>query len=188
MRLTRWTTDRMFVSYSQYYLQGMEFLDVYGDSDTVERIFAGNSLAAGGPEHLTVRAGTHTGWISLTTEQRVDAPPTVDEGWETVVEVSVFSSSGMLRLFQWGGEVVDEAGNFATAGPGWYRVRAHTRGRDSGDADGAEEHLLISWPAPPQADVVHRADDTFARSHYDPQRPAGLPVDPDDPASFLDLK
>lgn len=65
----------MFVSYCQYYLQGDDFLTVYNDADTVGRIFEGNSLAAAGPEHLTVFAGTHTGWIRLTTEQCAEEPP-----------------------------------------------------------------------------------------------------------------
>ncbi|WP_405922569.1 hypothetical protein [Streptomyces sp. NBC_00035] len=43
MRYTTWTSDRMFVSYRQYYLQGDDFLSEYDDTDTVGRIFAGNS-------------------------------------------------------------------------------------------------------------------------------------------------
>jgi hypothetical protein len=126
MRYTTWTSDRMFVSYKQYYLQGDEFLSEYDDADTVTRIFEGNSLAAGGPEHLTVLAGTHTGWIRLTTQHRADEPPLPGEEWETVVE----------------------------------------------------EHFLSVWPAPPEPDTVHRANDTFARTHYDPTRPTGWPVQP----------
>ena len=172
----------MFVAYRQYYLQGDEFLSVYDDADTVRRIHAGNSLAAGGPEHLTVRAGTHTGYIRLTTRQRADEPPLPGEEWETVVDVSICSTSGMLRLFQWGGEVQWDAGNFAMAGEGWYRVRVQTRGRDEGDAHQGdtpvEEHFLSVWPAPPAPDTVHRANDTFARTHYDPTRPPGQPVQP----------
>ncbi|MFK8910486.1 hypothetical protein [Streptomyces sp. YS-3] len=127
----------------------------------------------------------------LTTERRADGPPPVGEEWETAVDVSIYSSSGTLWLFQWGGDVVEEAGDFATAGPGWYRVRVQARGRDAGEAiqgeDVVEEHALTVWPAPPQPDVVHRATDAFARRHFDPARPPGLPVDPDDPTSFLDL-
>ncbi|MFI2367550.1 hypothetical protein [Streptomyces sp. NPDC018833] len=77
---------------------------------------------------------------------------------------------------------VDDAGNFATAGEGWYRVRVQARGRDEGNAqegdDLVEEHLLSVWPAPPQPDVVHIADDTFARSHYDPTRPPAHAIQP----------
>jgi hypothetical protein len=190
MRYTRWTSDRLHVSYCQYYLQGDDFLDVYDDTDTVTRIFEGNSLAAGGPEHLTVHAGTHTGQIRLTTEQHPDASPLPGDEWETAVEVSIYSSSGTLRLAQWGGDMVNEAGNFATAGPGWYRVRVQARGRDEGDADtgdsAIEEHLLIVWPAPAEPDAVHRANDSFARAQYDPRRPPGQPIHPDDPRALLD--
>ncbi|MFI5754404.1 hypothetical protein [Streptomyces sp. NPDC051569] len=190
MRYTRWSSDDMPVSYRQYYLQGDEFLDVYDDTDTVSRIFEGNSLAAGGPEHLTVYAGTHTGAIRLTTEQLPDVPPPPDEEWETAVDVSLYSSSGALWLTAWGGDVMDEAGNFAMAGPGWYRVRVRARGRDHGEAGTedavVEEHFLSVWAAPAEPDVVHRAGDGFARAHYDPRRPPGLPVLPDDPTAFDD--
>jgi hypothetical protein len=190
MRYIRWTSDRMFVSYCQYYLQGDEFLTEYDDADTVERIFEGNSLAAGGPEHLTMFAGTHTGWIRLTTEQCPQEPPSggeegpegEGEEWETVVDVSICSTSGVLRLFRWGGDVVEDAGNFAVAGAGWYRVRVRARGRDAGATNAGdevvEEHRVSVWPAPPLPDVVHRADDAFARAHYDPGRPPGLPIHP----------
>lgn len=172
----------MFVSYGQYYLQGDEFLSEYDDADTVTRIFGGNSLAAGGPEHLTVLAGTHTGWIRLTTQHRAAEPPLPGEEWETVVDVSICSTSGSLRLFRWGVDVEEDAGNFATAGAGWYRVRVQTRGRDEGDGYAGdtpvEEHFLSVWPAPPEPDTVHRANDTLARTYYDPTRPPGQPVQP----------
>ena len=105
----------MFVSYCQYYLQGDDFLTVYDDAYTVGRIFEGNSLAAGGPEHFTVFTGTHTGWIRLTTEQCEEEPPSPGLEWETAVDVSIYSTSGNLRLFRWGGDVEEEAGNFATS-------------------------------------------------------------------------
>ncbi|WP_432078590.1 hypothetical protein [Streptomyces sp. YPW6] len=182
MSCTRWTSDRMFVSYGQYYLQGDDFLTVYEDTDTVGRIFEGNSLAAGGPEHLTVLAGTHTGWIRLTTEQCAEEPPPPGPEWETVVDVSIYSTSGELYLFRWGGDAEPDAGNFATTGEGWYRVRVQARGRGEGERhrgdDPVEEHSLSVWPAPPQPDVVHRADDAFARAHHDPARPPAEPIEP----------
>ncbi|MFJ3161323.1 hypothetical protein [Streptomyces kanasensis] len=81
---TRRTSERMFVSYCQCYLQGDDFLTPYDDADTVVRICEGNSLAAGGPEHLTLFAGTHTGWIRLTTAQCTEGPPPPGPEWETV--------------------------------------------------------------------------------------------------------
>lgn len=75
-----------------------------------------------------------------------------------------------------------DAGNFATAGAGWYRVRVRARGRDAGEVragdESVEEHFVSVWPGPPRPDVVHRADDAFARAHYDPGRLPGLPVHP----------
>jgi hypothetical protein len=177
----------MPVSSSQYHLQGDEFLEIYDDTDTVTRISEGNSLAAGGPEHLTVFTGTHTGQIRLTTEQRPDAPPPPGDEWETAVDVSICSTSGALWLAERDGELIEEAGNFAMAGPGWYRVRVQVRGRGVGDpaVGSVEEHLLSVWPGPAEPDRVHLANDGLARVHYDPRRPPGLPVQPDDPRALL---
>jgi hypothetical protein len=94
--------------------------------------------------------------------------------------VSIYSTSGNLRLIRWGGDVVEDAGNFATAGEGWCRVRIQARGRDEGDvreaADPVEEHFLSVWPAPPQSDVVHIADDAFARTRYGSTRLPAPPI------------
>lgn len=80
-----------------------------------------------------------------------------------------------------------DAGNFATAGPGWYRIRIHARGRDEGESNTGttEEHLISVWPAPPEPDHVHKATDAFARNNYDPQRPPNQPIQPDDPSAFI---
>ena len=107
----------MSVSYRQYYLQGDEFLTEYDDADTVERIFAGNSLAAGGPEHLTMFAGTHTGRIRLTTEQCAAEPPLDGEG-AAAVSVGCGRGRGGRELRHRRSRVVPGPGAGAWAGRG----------------------------------------------------------------------
>jgi len=164
----RWTSDTMHVSYRQYYLCGAEY--DYEDLDEVERLYSCNTLAVASPEHLTAHSGTHTGVIRLTVELLAGAPPAPGTEWESAVEVSLCSTSGELWLEQWGGDVVRDAGNLAHAGPGWYRIRVQTIGRDRGHADDTafawvEEHHLTIWPAPPEPDLVHRITDEFGLSY-----------------------
>ncbi|WP_331721114.1 hypothetical protein [Streptomyces sp. NBC_00454] len=181
----RWTTDTLLVMARLYYLVGEDAVLFNSDEDGSDRAFNGNTLAAGGPEHLALLTGTHTGEIRLSLEQLLSEPGLPAEDWDTVVEVSIYSTSGKLWLNDGEGEMHPTAGNLAHAGPGWYRVRAHARGRDLGHAQDTpdtwvEEHLVSVWPAPPQPDVVHRITDEFGLAHYDPQRPPSAPIHPAD--------
>ncbi|MFF4342075.1 hypothetical protein ACFY00_19330 [Kitasatospora sp. NPDC001540] len=176
-----WTTDAMHVAYCQYFLYGPELPDGW-DAHALDRLFHGNGVAAGCPDHLTVLCGTHTGLIRLGVERCAQRPPEPGPEWESVVELSLHSS-GELRLRAWDGVDVDGPGNLAHAGPGWYRVRVQTRGRDRGrEADTAarpvEEHRLTLWPAPPAPDAVLRVGDLTGRRHHDPRRPAPQPIRP----------
>ncbi|MBF9069374.1 hypothetical protein [Streptacidiphilus fuscans] len=177
----RWTSDTMHVSYHQYYLCGADY--DYEDLDEVQRLSSGNTLAVGSPERLTALSGTHSGVIRLTVEGLEGAPPAPGPEWESAVEVSLYSSSGELWLEPWGGRAVREAGNLAHAGPGWYRVRVQSIGRDRGHAEDTvftwvEEHYLAIWPAPPEPDLVHRVTDEYGLLYYDPQRPPAQPLYP----------
>ncbi|WP_329315512.1 hypothetical protein [Streptomyces sp. NBC_01262] len=180
-----WTTDTMRVEYAQYYLCGPDFgSDPY---DTLRRVREGNTVAAGGPEHLTVICGTNTGNIRLTVEVRDDPPAGSEPSWETAVDVSICSVSGKLGLEGWGGAGRPDAGNLAQAGSGWYRIRIETRGRDRGRERNSvgtwvEEHRLTIWPAPPESDRVHRIGDELGRHRYDPQRPPLEPIRPAEPS------
>jgi hypothetical protein len=181
MAAMRWTSDTMHVSYHQYYLSGADY--DFEDLNEVERLYGGNTVAVGSPEHLTAHSGTHSGVIRLTVEQLDSAPPAPGAEWECAVEVSLYSSSGELWLEQWGGDAVRDAGNLALAGPGWYRVRVQTKGRDRGYAADTvftwvEEHYLAIWPAPPEPDFVHRVTDRFGLTDYNPQRPPAQPLYP----------
>jgi hypothetical protein len=181
MAAMRWTTDAMHVAYHQYYLCGADY--DFEDLDEVQRLYSGNTVAVGSPEHLAAHSGTHTGVIRLTVEQLDHAPPAPGAEWECAVEVSLYSTSGELWLEQWGGDAVRDVGNLALAGPGWYRVRVQTIGRDRGYAKDTtfawvEEHYLAIWPAPPEPDLVHRVTDRFGLTDYNPRRPPAQPLYP----------
>ncbi|MFD8982447.1 hypothetical protein [Streptomyces sp. NPDC059564] len=179
----RWTTDTLLVVSGLYYLVGEDAALFNSDEDGSDRVFEGNTLAAGGPEHLTLLAGTHTGAIRLTVERPLSEPGPPASEWDTVVDVSIYSTSGKLWLNDGEGETRSAAGNLAHTGPGWYRVRAHARGRDRGEAEGipdawVEEHLMSIWPAPAQHDLVHRVTDAFGTAYHDPERPPSAPIYP----------
>lgn len=181
----RWETETMRVDYRLYYLMGNDSDLFHRERDATDRALASNSLVAAGPEHLTVISGTQTGSIRLTVEQRPDEPEPPAPQWETAVDVSLYSTSGRLWLYEWAGGVIDSAGNLAHSGSGWYRIRVQARGRDRGAAHGVvrswvEEHVLIIWPAPPDVDRVHRVTDTFGLHYYNPQRANDSPVYPAD--------
>jgi hypothetical protein len=95
MQLTRWTTDAMFVDYSQYSLQGEDSSD-YDEIQVVGRVHEGNGLVAACPEVLVVIAGTECGDVRLTTERRQDTPPPPGHAWEAAVDISMYSTSGQL--------------------------------------------------------------------------------------------
>jgi hypothetical protein len=130
-----------------------------------------------------VACGTHTGNIRLTVECRDEPPAGPGPSWETAVDVSICSVSGELGLEGWGGEAQRDAGNLAHTGPGWYRIRVETRGRDRGRERNSvrawvEEHRLTIWPAPPEPDRVHRIEDALGQHRYDPQRSPLEPIHP----------
>lgn len=88
--------------------------------------------------------------------------------WDDVVEVSVRSEHGQLRVDSYEDGPIPGLPSLSPRGPGWYRVRAHVRNRDEHyDAvnhDGVENYLMVSWPEElPAAEVVLRATDSCGR-------------------------
>ncbi|GAA2212152.1 hypothetical protein GCM10009850_076140 [Nonomuraea monospora] len=62
-------------------------------------------------------------------------------------------------------QLADEVPNLAWKGPGFYRLRVHATGRDS-YVDGTglnleERYAIISWPADPAPDLIHKATDAY---------------------------
>ncbi|MGM1028400.1 MAG: hypothetical protein ACQEWM_00865 [Actinomycetota bacterium] len=76
--------------------------------------------------------------------------PTVEDGWDDVVEVVLAVESGDLRVEGWGG-MGGESENLASRGPGRYVVRCSARDRDAQwdqvyEAPG-EAFRFDVWPA-----------------------------------------
>lgn len=174
------STDEIYVDYSQYYLRGPAFVPG-ADHEALDRIRAGNSLAAAAPDHLTVRCGTPFGPIRLTVVPEHTRPLPPGPEWETSVEVSLYSTCGRLGVQPWG-DVPPPIGirvDLTPGGPGWYRVRVDARGRDVASTHNTveawvEEHRITVWPEAPQVDYVHRVTDAFGLRTYDQSCP-GLP-------------
>lgn len=88
--------------------------------------------------------------------------------WDDVVEVSVRSQYGQLRVESYENGPVDGLPVLSPCGPGWYRIRAHVRNRDqyydAVNSGGAENYLLLSWPTEdPRPEMVVRATDMCGR-------------------------
>jgi hypothetical protein len=112
-----------------------------------------------------ISTGIHTGYVRVRVTS-ADTPPQdlgFDNSWDDIIEASVRAPNG--RLYVEGHETGPVQGLpiLSSAGPGWYRVRAYVRGRDTHyDAvqlDPVEDYLLHIWPAEPAASLIIRATD-----------------------------
>jgi len=118
------------------------------------------SLAAGG---LIVRMGAEqpvyllTGIVMgparITIRTLAARPYVVEPGWEDVGEVSVLADGRPVFVRGPWAEHRDLHNDLVDGGTGWYRVRAHARGRDLCDdlvvEDPVEDYLLVAWPEDP---------------------------------------
>jgi hypothetical protein len=124
-----------------------------------------NGLVRPLPVGALLYTGISVGSVRVAAETFVQRPDLIEIGnWDDVVEVSVRSRYGQLRVDSYEGGPVDDLPLLSGQGPGWYRVRAHVRNRDqhydSINTDGAEIYLLLSWPQEgPAPEVVLRATD-----------------------------
>ncbi|MEU0206614.1 hypothetical protein [Streptomyces canus] len=123
-----------------------------------------NGLAAPMAEGALIAVGIHLGEIRATAFS-VSGPPPVpaDEFWEEIVEVSVYAPTGSLRVESHEQGPVDGLASLSPAGPGWYRLRVHARGRnvlpDKTSSEPVEDYLLVAWPAPQaDADIVRASE------------------------------
>ncbi len=129
----------------------------------------GNGLIWVGHGSATIATGVNYGPVKVTADAQAHEP-TLDTGeWDEVVEVSIHFETSEADLESLGGAVEDEPEEMplSAAGPGWYRLRVHARGRDQGaeatdvdiDQDPVEEYLIQSWPAPEAPETRHKMTD-----------------------------
>ncbi|MET9296466.1 hypothetical protein [Streptomyces sp. NPDC003077] len=120
-----------------------------------------NGLAAPMDLGAWILTGINTGNVSIRAEV-LDAPPAVDAAeWDEIVEISVRTVEGDLRVHS--GYVItpDDLPVLNPHGPGWYRMRVHARGR-AANPDGVGEepleyYLVAIWPQERTAAVVIRS-------------------------------
>lgn len=110
-----------------------------------------------------VSTGIHTGRVEVGAEVVATAPPAQTTTWEEVVEISVRSIEGDLRIISAHDAVPTDLPALNPQGPGWYRIRVHAKGRAT-CADGTNEaptehYLITAWPQAPTAPVVLRTSD-----------------------------
>lgn len=112
----------------------------------------------------TIYTGIDTGNVRVTAVTREDAPADIDPGpWDEIVETSIFSAHGQLRVDSPQTGLVDTLPPLSPHGPGSYRLRVHVRGRDT-NTDGVQEeptedYLVIIWPAPQAPELIIRLTD-----------------------------
>jgi hypothetical protein len=119
----------------------------------------------------TILTGTKYGPVRLTVEIH-DEPVSaegVEDLWSEVVEVGFRADSGEVEFRTWGGERIS---SLELLPPGWWRLRAHARGRDEAHdrswdpyltEEPAEEHLIQFWPGPDYGDLLVVTRDQFGR-------------------------
>lgn len=128
-----------------------------------------NGLIFSRPGLAVVLTGVNGGPVSLTVEvfRRAVPPPGSVEAWDEVVEYSVESVSGDMRV----AALMDDRPELPVLtpfGPGHYRIRVHARGRDHAyDAhvtEPLEDYLLQVWPGQQEPDLVHRHSDRYGQT------------------------
>jgi hypothetical protein len=131
---------KVFVSYSQYYVQaGLDRQDGGVGDDLISGLLTGL-----GPQEVMVITGLHTGKVTVTARALSAPPRELEPGWDVVGETDLESPEGQISVVDWAGPDHPELGSLAISGPGRYRLRVHARNRD-GTAN--EEHLLVLWPS-----------------------------------------
>ncbi|MGW6456009.1 hypothetical protein ACWF94_08780 [Streptomyces sp. NPDC055078] len=136
-----------------------------------------------------VITGIHTGAVSVTVDIRHAPPQTVGlAGWDEVVEVSLQSPDGHLKVASPQDEL-PELPELTPSGPGTYRLRVHARGRDT-FPDGTteepvEDYLLMIWPqSEPTGETLLQTTDQYGaelRHTSPPHPPHPLAPRPEDP-------
>lgn len=129
---------------------------------------ATNGLVTSKPGIAVIRASASSGWVQVSLELREEPPAHVaEESWEEVVDHSVESLTGQMRV----ASLMDDPPDLPVltpSGPGPYRIRIHAKGRDIAPDAVAEvpleDYLLIIWPEAPGPEVVHKQTDQYGAS------------------------
>lgn len=133
----------LFVSHSQFSIRDL-------DQDQDRGLDFG-SLVSTVPDRALITTGIHTGNVTITLHPAATDPGQDKAQWDEISEVTFKSTTGEAYLDTTNGPA-DQDENLAHAGPGKYRLRVHSRGRDldpdgvEGDGEPGEEYLIQMWP------------------------------------------
>lgn len=164
---------RVRVSHHQYV---MFDTDAEAPEQDIDDRLEGNGLVRVNNEstYASVLTGTSYGDVDVVFDVTSAEPPLNCEGWDEVVEVSLyFPAEGPLV----GDPLSDDLDEVPLLGDAeeyqWWRFRVHARGRDAAAAAGdiyadegdtvLEEHLVQIWAAPRTAEIRHRLTDQAGR-------------------------
>ncbi|MFD7733414.1 hypothetical protein ACFV6F_23875 [Kitasatospora phosalacinea] len=136
-----------------------------------------------------IHTGINMGPVRVTATALRQRPSPVEDidGWDEVVEASVYAPRGQLRIESLEEGPVPGLPLLSPAGPGWYRLLVRARGRD-GAYDAAvdrptEDYVITAWPEQPSPARLLRTNDECGRSlrRSAPQQPAAhrAPSTPD---------
>ncbi|MGI5260882.1 hypothetical protein [Streptomyces angustmyceticus] len=138
---------------------------IFGVSDDaevpMETVRWSNGLAAPMDHGAWILTGINTGHVRVAAHCLDTAPPVEATDWEEIVEISVRSTAGDLRINS-GYEITPDALPVLNPqGPGWYRMRVHASGRstnpDGVSEEPVEDYLISVWPQEPAESVVIRS-------------------------------
>ncbi|MEV0374328.1 hypothetical protein AB0I10_31790 [Streptomyces sp. NPDC050636] len=157
----RTVRERFSVNEGQYLIIGD--VDKGPDDD-----HAPNGIIRAAEDGAVIYTGLTLGDIWLRLELWDAQPPLDTNGWDDVGEVT-YTATMPARPCAVDGDSPDVFPDLAFAGPGTYRIRISTLGRDAGHQadvieaheDPVEEHRIQVWPAPAGTDLLHKASDTI---------------------------
>lgn len=122
-----------------------------------------NGLVSVEATGAVVFTGIKSGAIYVTAEAHDREPAAEVEAWDEVIEFTLTSTAGWLRVLE---EVPGDQftlPNLSPHGPGAYRLRCHARGRDiayDGSAiEPVEDYLIQAWRSPPASVTVIKQTD-----------------------------
>ncbi|WP_336049493.1 hypothetical protein [Streptomyces sp. CA2R101] len=150
-----------------------------------------NGLAAPMDQGAWILTGINTGHVRVTAQRLDAAPPVEATDWEEIVEISVRSVAGDLRINSGYDITPDDLPALSPQGPGWYRMRVHASGRsinpDGVSDEPVEDYLIAVWPQEPAESVVIRSSkmiDEALRANADtaPDDLSHATPEPDDAA------
>ncbi len=131
----------------------------------------GDGLAVVSDGGLRVITGTQYGSVLVRIEIYDDEPELPSADWTEVSDVSFRLRAGPLELGTLDGEPVPDSPDLAFAGPGWYRIRIASQGRDQGaknpvaeEVNPHERYLIAVWASPGSPAESLRRFDRFGRS------------------------